>query len=202
MTIFRCSPSHQVRFQQQPSIAEQWRHLPDLSLRIGHAQSPADALLLLRKSQVRPSDLPAAMAHRVGNKCLRAVQVSVHHAHQDQTLQRGIYHCITCGEQVGTPSAKCPPNPTHPSQHPIKSGQYWKSPALAVITGDSFRIVQRTNRITIIIPPGHKSKGPTNDIIITAHTRLPIPFNPLECIQLSMMAIDTQQTPSSRFTFY
>lgn len=60
-----------------------------MSLRIGYAQSPPDALLLLRKPQVRTPDLPTAMANRIGNKCLRTVQVPLHHAHQDQAFQRG-----------------------------------------------------------------------------------------------------------------
>lgn len=60
-----------------------------MSLRIGYAQSTSDALLLLRKPQIRAPDLPAAMANRVGNECLRAVQVPLHHAHQDQAFQRG-----------------------------------------------------------------------------------------------------------------
>jgi len=46
-------------------------------------------VLLLRQSEVRAPGVLAAMAHRLRDELLRAVQVSLHHAHQDQTLQRG-----------------------------------------------------------------------------------------------------------------
>lgn len=88
MEFDRDADPHKVRLQQQSSIAKQWRYLPDMPLRIGHTQSTPDTLLLLRKSQVRAPNLPTAMADSVGDECVRTVQVPLHHAHQDQAVQR------------------------------------------------------------------------------------------------------------------
>lgn len=79
----------QIRLWEQPSLTEQRRHLPDLSLRERSTESVADALLLLGQPEVCAPGLPAAMADSIGHQFLRTLQVPLHHAHQNQALQRG-----------------------------------------------------------------------------------------------------------------
>lgn len=79
----------QIRLREQPSLTEQRRHLPDLSLRERSTESVADALLLLGQPEVCAPGLPAAMADSIGHEFLRTLQVPLHHAHQNQALQRG-----------------------------------------------------------------------------------------------------------------
>lgn len=66
------------------------RHLSNLPLRGRPGPSPHLTLLLRRIATLRAPVVPAAMDQEFRHPVLRALQVPVYHAHQDQALQKGL----------------------------------------------------------------------------------------------------------------
>ncbi|GIZ01374.1 uncharacterized protein CEXT_426451 [Caerostris extrusa] len=62
-------------------------HLPHLPLRGGRRAAPHQPLLLRRLAALRAPGLPAAVDQELRHPLLRALQVPLHHALQDQALQ-------------------------------------------------------------------------------------------------------------------
>ncbi|GFR16980.1 hypothetical protein TNCT_10021 [Trichonephila clavata] len=79
-------------------FAGRGRHLPHLPLR-GRRRAASHLTLLLRWVPALCSPvMPAAVDQELGHSVLRTVQVPVHHAHQDQTLQKvGEAGDVPCG---------------------------------------------------------------------------------------------------------
>ena len=75
--------------------------MPDLSLHIGAGCSDDFAMCMQWQSQVRSSKLSAAMDQKCGHKVVRTVQVRLPYDHQDQAIQKGMYHAAKWLESLG-----------------------------------------------------------------------------------------------------
>lgn len=73
-----------------PQLAGRPGHLSHLPLRGRGRPASHLALLLRRLAALGAPVVPAAVDQELGHALLRALQVPVHHAHQDQALHEGM----------------------------------------------------------------------------------------------------------------